>query len=259
MQQSSRADSKKDDEAIVTLMTRSATVEDSLIEQEKKSAAIKAADIVIEEAKQSDETTIVGLGTGSTAAYAIERIGSAVKSGVDIKGVQTSFQTKHLAHKVGVPLVDLSFIDKIDYAIDGADQFAGRNLIKGGGAAHAREWIVDTVANELHIVVDSTKESGVLDHFVPIELEEDALTFVKREVCSLGGEPELRTSGRKDGPTFTDNHFLILDCEFGVIQDPEELAKQISNIPGVFRHGLFVNMVDHIHIGSGDTVETREL
>lgn len=228
------------------------------IEEEKRIAAEKAARTIIEAAKNTDETLVVGLGTGSTAAYAIRYLGQAVDRGLDIKGIHTSFQSHNLAHEEGVPLADLDYVDKVHYAIDGADQFAGQDLIKGGGAAHAREWIVDTLAEELHIVVDSTKETETLDHFVPVEIEEDVRNFVKEEVRKLGGEPKLRRGDRKDGPLFTDNHFLILDCYFDEIENPEQLARELDEIPGVFRHGLFVNMVDYIHIGRENRVETRQ-
>jgi ribose 5-phosphate isomerase A len=198
---------------------------------------------------------VVGLGTGSTAAHAIRALGRAVDAGLDVRGVPTSFQSRQLAREVGVPLVDLDEVAGVDVAIDGADQFADRDLVKGGGAAHAREKVVDAAADRLLVVVDPSKRAEVLSHPVPVEVLPDARTTVARAVETQGGDPTLRSAERKDGPVVTDNGNLVLDCDFGAIDDPAGLARRLSETPGVVEHGLFVGLVDEFHLGTDDGVE----
>ena len=125
-------------------------------EEEKRLSGESAASMV-------SEGNIVGLGTGSTALYAIQALGEAVKQGLEIQGVSTLFQSSQLAEKVGIPLIRLSEVDRIDIAIDGADQVSGFDLVKGGGAAHTREKIVAAAADKFIVAVDSTKVSKVLN------------------------------------------------------------------------------------------------
>ena len=204
-------------------------------------------------ASQVEDGMVVGLGTGSTTAYAIRELGSRVREGVDIRGVPTSFQARELAREAGIPLTSLDESTP-DIAIDGADQVAGRNLVKGGGAAHAREKIVDTAADRFLVVVDSTKVTTELDHFVPVEVLPGARTTAATRMTELGGKPTLRRAKRKDGPVITDNGNLVLDCDFGEIGDPATLARKVSTIPGVVEHGLFVDCADEIHVGTDDSV-----
>ncbi|MBO4247946.1 ribose-5-phosphate isomerase RpiA [Halomicrobium sp. IBSBa] len=217
----------------------------------KRAAGESAAEAV-------EDGMVVGLGTGSTAAHAIRAIGAAVDAGLDVTGVPTSFQSRELARDAGIPLTDLDAAE-IDLAIDGADQVAGGDLVKGGGAAHAREKIVDTAADRLLVVVDPTKEADVLDHTVPLELLPAARRPVATAVERLGGEPTLRRAERKDGPVVTDNGNLVLDCAFGAIADPAALAADLATIPGVVEHGLFVDVADEVHCGTDDGVAVREL
>jgi ribose 5-phosphate isomerase A len=220
-------------------------------EEEKRLAGESAASMV-------SEGNIVGLGTGSTALYAIQALGEAVKQGLEIQGVSTSFQSSQLAEEVGIPLVKLSGVDRIDIAIDGADQVAGFNLVKGGGAAHTREKIVASAADKFIVAVDSSKVSKVLNKTVPVEVLFSARTIVSSMIKDMGGNPELRYSVRKDGPVSTENGNIILDCDFGDIESPLLLSKEISEIPGVVDHGLFVNMASEIHIGRGSSVEIQK-
>jgi len=217
----------------------------------KRAAGQSAADAV-------SDGIVVGLGTGSTAAHAIRELGRQVDAGLDIEGIPTSFQSQELAREAGIPLTTL---DKAtpDLAIDGADQVADGQLVKGGGAAHAREKLVDSAADRLLIVADPTKEAGVLDHPVPVEMIPDARQTVADAVRELGGEPELRAAERKDGPVVTDNGNLVLDCDFGAIADPAALATDLSRIPGVLDHGLFVDLADEIHCGTEDGVRVESV
>lgn len=214
----------------------------------KRRAGESAADIPA-------DGDVVGLGTGSTAAHAIRELGERVDAGLDVRGIPTSFQSRQLAREVGIPLTSLDETDP-DVAIDGADEVAADGtLIKGGGAAHAREKLVDSAAERFVVVADPTKESERLAQPVPVEVLPDARAPVADAVRSAGGDPTLRAAERKDGPVVTDNGNLVLDCEFGTIDEPYGLARTLSATPGVVEHGLFVDLVDELHVGTDDGVD----
>ena len=217
-------------------------------DEQKRRAAEAAVDAV-------EDGMVVGLGTGSTTAFAIRAIGNLVADGMDVRGVPTSFASRELAHECGVPLAALDDVDAIDVAIDGADQVAGDALVKGGGAAHAREKIVDAFADRFLVVADPSKVADVLSHPVPIEVLPDARTTVSAAVSDLGGDPSLRRAERKDGPVVTDNGNLVLDCDFGTVDDPNALAASLSALPGVVEHGLFVELADTVYVGTDDGVD----
>ncbi|WP_415378563.1 ribose-5-phosphate isomerase RpiA [Halosimplex sp. TS25] len=208
-------------------------------------------------AAEVGDGTVVGLGSGSTAAHAIRALGREVDAGLDIEGVPTSFQAREIAIDVGIELTTLDEAD-VDVAIDGADQFAGADLVKGGGGAHAREKIVDAAADRLLVVADPTKEADVLDYPVPVEVLPDARTTAADAVRRLGGQPELRRADRKSGPVVSDNGNLILDCDFGAMPDPAGLATDLSALPGVVEHGLFVDFADEVHVGTETDVTVFE-
>lgn len=198
--------------------------------------------------------SIVGLGTGSTTAYAIEYIGDRLSKGEikNIVGVPTSFQAEVLAKQYGIPLTTLDGIDRIDVAIDGADEVdPNKNLIKGGGAAHTREKVVDSLADLFIVVVDSSKLVDKLGStfLLPVEVIPMAVTPTMRALEKLGGKPELRMGVRKAGPVVTDQGNLVIDVKFDLIDDPATLEKTINNIPGVLENGLFVGVADIILVG----------
>lgn len=198
--------------------------------------------------------SIVGLGTGSTTAYAIQFIGDRLKSGEikDIVGVPTSFQAEVLSKQYGIPLSTLDAIDHIDIAIDGADEVdPQKNLIKGGGAAHTREKVVDYLANQFIVVIDSGKLVNKLGSVfaVPVEVIPMAVTPVMNAIAKLGGKPELRMGVKKAGPVVTDQGNLVVDVKFDDIPDPVNLEKTLNNIPGVLENGIFVNCADKVLIG----------
>jgi ribose 5-phosphate isomerase A len=198
--------------------------------------------------------SVVGLGTGSTTAYAIEYIGDRLAKGEisNIVGVPTSFQAEVLAKKYGIPLTTLDAVDRIDIAIDGADEVdPNKNLIKGGGAAHTREKVVDVLAEKFVVVVDSGKMVDRLGStfLLPVEVIPMAVTPVMRALANLGGKPELRMGIRKAGPVVTDQGNLVIDVKFDSIDNPAELELQINNIPGVLENGLFVGVTDVVLIG----------
>ncbi|HBQ99903.1 MAG: ribose-5-phosphate isomerase RpiA [Roseofilum sp. SBFL] len=197
---------------------------------------------------------IVGLGTGSTTAYAIEYIGDRLKSGEieNILGIPTSFQAEVLARQYGIPLTTLDVIDRMDLAIDGADEVdPNKNLIKGGGAAHTREKIVDTLADQFIVVVDSGKLVDRLGStfLLPVEVMPMAMTTVMKALTKLGGKPQLRMGVKKAGPVITDQGNMVIDVKFDSIDNPTELEKTINNIPGVLENGLFVGVADAILVG----------
>ena len=208
-------------------------------------------------AEAVSDGTVVGLGTGSTAAHAVRAIGDRVAGGLDVRGVPTSFQSRQLAIEQGIPLVELDEVEGVDVAIDGADQVADGQLIKGGGAAHAREKIVDAAAGELLVVVDPGKLADRLDRPVPVEVLPAARPVVEERIAEFDGDPSLRTAEHKDGPVVTDNGNVVLDCEFGPIEEPRRLADRLASIPGVVEHGLFVDLADEIHVGDEDGVTVR--
>ncbi|MBK4728908.1 ribose-5-phosphate isomerase RpiA [Oxynema sp. CENA135] len=198
--------------------------------------------------------SIVGLGTGSTTAYAIQYIGERLKSGdlKDIQGIPTSFQATVLAKEYGIPLTTLDEVDRIDVAIDGADEVdPNKNLIKGGGAAHTREKIVDSLAEEFIVVVDSSKMVDRLGStfLLPVEVLPMAMTPVMKAIEKLGGQPQLRMGVKKAGPVISDQGNFIIDVKFDRIDNPAELEKTLNNIPGVLENGLFVGVTDVVLIG----------
>ena len=197
---------------------------------------------------------IVGLGTGSTTAYMIQFLGERLQSGQlkDIKGIPTSFQSTVLAKQYGVPLTTLDEVDHMDIAIDGADEVdPQKNLIKGGGAAHTREKIVDSLAEQFIVVVDSSKLVDKLGStfLLPVEVIPMAMTPVIRAIEKLGGQPEIRMGVKKAGPVITDQGNLVIDVKFDSIDNPAELEKSLNNIPGVLENGLFVGVADLILVG----------
>ncbi len=205
--------------------------------------------------EQIKDGMVLGLGSGSTAALMIEALGAKLSAGQlkDIVGVTTSFQGEVLASQLGIPLRSLAAVERIDLAIDGADEVdPAFQLIKGGGACHVQEKLVASLAKRFVVVVDSTKivERLNLDFQLPVEVIPSAWTQVQNTLANLGGNAQLRMAVRKAGPVITDQGNLVLDVSFdGGISDPENLEKRINNIPGVLENGLFVNIADEVLVG----------
>jgi len=205
-------------------------------------------------ANRVQSNSIVGLGTGSTTAFALQYIGERLQKGelTNVVGVPTSFQAEVLARQYGIPLTTLDVIDHIDIAIDGADEVdPQKNLIKGGGAAHTREKIVDALADFFLVVVDSGKlvEKLGSTFLLPVEVIPMAVHPVMQALTKLGGTPELRMGIRKAGPVVTDQGNLVIDVKFEAIANPGELEKTINNLPGVLENGLFVGVTDLVLVG----------
>jgi ribose 5-phosphate isomerase A len=221
-------------------------------EEAKKRAASEAV-------KHLQDNFIVGLGSGSTAAYVIQQIGEKIRlEDLRILGVPTSHQAMMLAVHFSVPLTTLNEHPQLDLAIDGADQIDRElNLIKGGGGALTREKIVASAAKQFIIVADETKlvEKLGTNHTIPIEVLPFALPTVMVKLRELKGKPVMREGGGKVGPLVTDNGNFVVDANFGPVDDVRELDLQLKLISGVIETGLFVRMVDVVYLGKPDGVE----
>ena len=185
----------------------------------------------------------VGLGTGSTAAFAIEELGRRNREeGLELQCVATSFQSALLAAKAGLPLLASESVSRLDLSIDGADEIdPERNLIKGGGAAHTREKIVHSMSERFVVVADDSKlVSRLGEGFgVPVEFLLDSRALVESRLVQLGAKDcSLRMAAKKDGPVITDNGLLIFDVAFDEFL-PSELESAITAIPGVLECGIF--------------------
>jgi ribose 5-phosphate isomerase A len=198
---------------------------------------------------------IVGLGTGSTAAYAVRFLGERVRAGLRIRGIPTSAHTKELAASVGIPLTTLDEFQQIDVTIDGADEFDPQlNLIKGGGGALLREKIIASASRQLVIIADSSKQVTVLGKFpLPVEVIPFAQSFLAKRITALGATVKLRPDA-KGNPFVSDEGHHILDCSFGQIPDPPALARTLSDMPGVVEHGLFVDLATVVLCAQGENV-----
>lgn len=198
----------------------------------------------------------VGLGTGSTTAYAIKALGRRVREeGLQIVGTPTSFAAERLAREERIPLATLDDLDRLDLAFDGADEVDGAlNLIKGRGAAHTREKVVAALSDRFVVLADPSKLVDRLGEKmpVPVEVLPMAVTPVMRALERLGGTPELRMGLRKDGPVVTDQGFWVVDVRFGPIDDPEALDRHLLGLPGVLDHGLFLGLATDVLVGGAD-------
>jgi ribose 5-phosphate isomerase A len=209
----------------------------------KKLAAEKAVEAI------SNDMTI-GLGTGSTAFWAIQKIGERVSEGLRIRAVATSERSELLARKLNIPILPITAEMQIDIAIDGADEVdKNKNLIKGGGGALLREKIIAANSKRFLVVADASKVVEQLGRFpLPVEIVSFAFEITLRQLQALGCAPVIRMH---EGKKFiTDNGNLIADCHFFPITDPAALNIKLHLIPGVVETGLFINgMVDTVFIG----------
>jgi ribose 5-phosphate isomerase A len=215
----------------------------------------RAAEYAIELVKEGQ---IIGLGTGSTAKFAIEGIGRRVSQGLSIKAVPTSLATERMARDAGITLAGLNEVDSIDITLDGADEVDDDfNMIKGGGGALTREKLVALASKTRVILIDESKLVSKLgkSRSLPVEVLPFAWAFSARRLSDLGCEARLREQDRK--PMLTDNGNYILDCAFGSIEDPPALESRIKLLPGVIESGLFIRIADTLVIGFDDRVEVR--
>lgn len=198
---------------------------------------------------------VVGLGTGSTAAYFIKLLGEQVKNGLRIRGIPTSERSHDLAMSLGIPLITLDECQDIDVTVDGADEVDPQlRLIKGGGGALLREKIVASATKKMVVVADASKQVARLGKFpLPVEVIKFAQALVAKRIRALGAQVQARTTA--DGtPYVTDENNHILDCRFGEIQDADALARELSGMPGVVEHGLFIGMASVVLFARGSEI-----
>ena len=204
----------------------------------KKNAGYKAAEYV-------EDGMVLGLGTGSTTHFFIEKVGMRIKEeGINVMGIPTSFQSLLIAKQWNIPITTLEEHD-IDLSVDGADEVdSDFNLIKGGGAAHTKEKIVDYAADKFIVIVDESKVVDELGNFpVPVEVLPDASRMVIKELEDMGASCEIRMA--------------VIDAKFDKIESPAHLEIDLNAIPGVVENGIFSQMVDKVIIGTDDG--TKEL
>ena len=232
------------------------TTEGERVTGAKEAAGRRAADMV-------ETGTVVGLGTGSTVWFTLVRLAERIQTeGLEVVGVPTSMDTTEKATELGIPIVGLGEVEKIDLTIDGADEIDGEfRMIKGGGGALLREKVVASISDREVIVVGQDKVVDKLGttFLLPVEVASFALPTVSRALIALGCEPVLRLSD--PGVALkTDNGNQILDCHFPEgIDDPVALEKQLAGIPGVVESGLFIDLAHVLVIGNEDgTAEVRE-
>ena len=217
----------------------------------KQKAALRALEFV-------ESGMVVGLGTGSTTAFAVIRIGERIKSGdlKNIVGIPTSIRTETLAREWDIPLCGLDDQPAIDVTIDGADEVdPDLNLIKGGGGALLREKVVAQASRQNIIVVDDSKLSTRLGTTwaLPIEVIAFACSTVASFLNSLGATVSIRS--RPDGRNFkTDQNNLILDADFGPITDPAKLAAQLNGRAGIVEHGLFLELASDVIVAESNGI-----
>jgi ribose 5-phosphate isomerase A len=221
-------------------------------DQEKEAAARASLRFV-------KDGQVVGLGSGSTATYFIKLLGEQVKNGLRIRGIPTSVRSKELAESLGIPLTTFDECQEIAVTVDGADEVDPQlRLIKGGGGALLREKIVASATKLQVIVADASKQVQRLGKFpLPVEVIKFAQALVAKRITALGADVQLRKNA--DGSSYlTDENNHILDCRFGAIQDADRLARELSDMPGVVEHGLFIGMANVVLFARGsEIVELR--
>ncbi len=215
---------------------------------EKQLAAQEAVKLV-------EDGMVLGLGTGSTAHFAIEEIGRLVNAGFTITAVSTSSSTEAQARSLGIELVSIDDVDSIDLTIDGTDEFdAELNLIKGGGGALLKEKMAARISDRQVIIADSTKGVEKLGAFrIPVEVLPFSINYVKRMIDEAGGTGHIRMN---DGEYFlTDEKNYIVDADFGLMDDPYGISDFLNDLEGVVCNGLFLDLAEMVIVGKGDKVE----
>ena len=219
----------------------------------KQRAGFKAAEMV-------EDGMRVGLGTGSTAYWLVERLGERVRAGLRVRCVPTSRRTEEQARGLGIPLVSLGEAGELDIAVDGADEIGpGLALVKGGGGALLREKLVASAARRFVVVADASKKVSVLGRFpLPVEVVPFAWELTARRVAGVAhAEPSLRRDAA-GGAYVTDNGNYILDCRCGEIPDPARTERELKSLVGVVESGLFVGMADLALVATEEGVEIIE-
>lgn len=223
----------------------------------------KAKQAAGEEAvKEIKPGMVVGLGTGSTAYFAILKLAQELRTGAldNIVAISSSLQTEKLANKLKIPLISFQEKQTIDVTIDGADEVDKYlNLIKGGGGAHLREKILVQASEKFIVVVDESKISKRLGEkwAVPVEVVKFAYPVVAKYIESINGIPSLRTY-ENGTPVLTDEDNYIIDANFGVIQNPFEIAEKLENKAGIVEHGLFLRVATKVIVAGINGIKILE-
>ena len=191
---------------------------------------------------------VLGLGSGRAATAFVKSLGQYIKTeNLNIVGVPTSLQIKMIAEKNGIPLIEMDQIKKIDTVFDGADQIDSQKyLVKGGGGALLRENILISSAKKVVIMADKTKFVKNINRAIPVEVHPPARNMVSTIIKQNGGSTRIRALDR-GYPFFTENGNIILDCDFGTIKNPKQLAQKIAQLAGVIEVGIFIRKPDVIY------------
>ncbi|MYH04159.1 MAG: ribose 5-phosphate isomerase A [Cenarchaeum sp. SB0675_bin_21] len=202
----------------------------------------KIMNVVAKDAlKYVQDGMVLGLGSGRAAAVLVRNLGEKIsKENICIQGVPTSLQIKLIAEEVGIKMIEPGEISKIDIVFDGADQIDESKyyLVKGGGGALLRENILANMAEQVIIMADDTKFVKDIHGPIPIEIHSAARNFVINHIKKNNGTPQIRKQER-GYPIFTENGNIILDCDFGVIQEPLDLSADLRQVPGILEVGIF--------------------
>lgn len=211
-------------------------------------------------AEQVQDGMVVGLGTGSTAVWAVRALAERVRAGLRCTGVCTSLSTEALARSLGIAVAALDDQPALDLAIDGADEVdPALDLIKGLGGALLREKLVEQAAARFLVIVDASKLVERLGVRAPLPVEVVPFGWRRTQgaLRALGCTPALRLANGE--PFLTDSQHYIVDCRFAGIADAAALGRQIKLLPGVVDHGLFVGMATAVAVGQADgTVAVRQ-
>ena len=221
------------------------------LDKEKESVAQAAVRLVKAGMK-------LGLGSGSTSHRFIRLLGARVRQeGLRLEAVASSKESEALAIEVGIPLTEPRRGLRLDLAVDGADEIApDLSLTKGGGGAHLREKVVAAAADYFLVIADSSKLVEQLGVFpVPMEVVPFALPWVMDHIEPLGAKPVLRMDkASAERPCLTDQGNYLLDCHFGAIAQPADLASRLEKIPGIVAHGLFIGYAKAALVADGGKV-----
>ena len=217
------------------------------IDDDKKAAAVAA----VAEVRMG---MLVGLGTGSTAAFAIRALGDRVAQGLAIRAVVTSDASDKLAREVGIEVLDFAAVARVDLTIDGADEIDSRCFaIKGAGGAMLREKIVAASSARMVVIADGSKRVERIGAAkLPVEVLPFAIAYVMRVLTDMDAAPTVRDNYR------TDQGNLVIDCHFVSLEDPRATAATLAAIPGILGHGLFLDEVDGAYIATNGVVTRLE-
>ncbi len=219
-------------------------------EELKQKAAVIAVGFV-------ESGMVVGLGTGSTTQFALERLGERIRSGGlhDIVGIPSSLRTEKAARELGIPLTDFETHPLIDVTIDGADEVDPElNLIKGGGGALLREKVLAQATRRNIIIVDESKLAPRLGTTwaLPVEVVPFARPAEERFLASMGAAVTLRSKGGR--PVTTDQGNLLLDAAFGPMENPAAIAEKLNGRAGIVEHGLFIGLAHDVIVAGREGV-----